>query len=135
MEKLMDYQTMAQEVVFIIRNLYQMSREYSGVLDSVASAIQKYGTDMDKVALKSADVDHKKMIWQILIDLRFARGTDYDYDMESYRNDTVALQKITSFLEEHTTEFCREGSEVIDISELDNQEYLELIEKYGLKNG
>ena len=64
----MDYQTMAQEIVFIIRNLYQMSREYSGVLDSVASAIQKYGTDMDKVALKSADVDHKKMIWQILVD-------------------------------------------------------------------
>ena len=128
----MDYQTLAQGVVLIIKQLYQMNKEYYDVLDSVESAVKKYGTTINEVSLKIADVDHKKLIWQILIDLRFARGTDYDFDIDLYRKDTQALQDITSYLEKQTTEFNREGSTLIDISCLDREEYLELIKKYDL---
>ena len=79
-----------------------------------------------------ADVDHRKIIWQILIDLRSARGTDYDFDIDLYRLDTIALQEISSYLEKQTTEFNRSGSTLVDISALDREEYLELIKQYGL---
>lgn len=129
----MDYQIMAQEIALIVKKMYRTNEEFADVFDTVESAVKKYGTDINKVSLKIANIDCKKLIWQILIDLRFARGTDYDYDIELYRCDTSALQKITSYLEKNTTEFNREGSTVVDISALNHQEYLELIEQYGLK--
>lgn len=129
----MDYKEMAQEVAFIVKNLYRMNKEFADVLSSVEAAVKKYDTTIDELSLKIADVDCKKVLWQILIDLRYARGTDYDFDIELYRCDTTALHEITSFLEKNTTEFNREGSTVIDISSLDHQSYLELIKKYELK--
>lgn len=129
----MDYQTMAQEIALIVKKMYRTNEEFSDVFDTVESALKKYGTDINKVSLKIADVDCKKLIWQILIDLRFARGTDYDYDIELYRCDTSALQKITSYLEKNTTEFNREGSTVVDISAINREEYLDLIKKHDLR--
>lgn len=128
----MDYQTMTQEIAIIIKNLYSGNHEFADVLDTVESAVKKYGVTLDKLSLKIADADHQKLIWQILIDLRFARGTDYDFDIELYRYDTIALQDITSFLEKNTTEFNRAGSTLVDISALDYQKYIELVDKYGL---
>ena len=129
----MDYREMAGEVVLIVQNLYQRNREFSDVLSSVEAAVNKYDTTLDKVSLGIANVDYKKLIWQILVDLRFARDTDYDFDIEMYRCDTVALQMITSFLEKNTTEFNREGETIADISAIDRERYLELIAKYELK--
>ena len=129
----MDYQTMAQEVVLIIKDLYQMNPEFYDVLDSVKCAIKKYDVDIEDIALKKADVDHKKIIWQILIDLRYAKDTDYDFNIEGYRRDDIALQDITYFLEKQTTEFNRKGSTLVDISGINRQEYLELIKRYELK--
>jgi hypothetical protein len=128
----MDYPTMAQEIAIIVKNLYLVNKEFADVLDTVESAVKKYGTTLDRLSLKIANVDHRKLIWQILIDLRFARGTDYDFDIELYRCDTTALHEITSYLEKNTTEFNRKGSTVADISALSRQEYLELIEQYEL---
>lgn len=130
--KYMDYQTMAQEVAIIVKNLYHRNKEFADVVSTVESAVKKHGTNLDRLSLKIADVDHKKVIWQILIDLRFARGTDYDFDIEYYRNDTTALQEITYYLEHTTTEFNREGSTLIDISCLSRDEYLEKIKQYEL---
>lgn len=128
----MDYKEMAQEVAIIVKNLYRMNNEFADVLSSVEAAVKKYDTTLDELSLKIADVDCKKVLWQILIDLRYARGTDYDFDIELYRCDTTALQEITYFLEHNTTEFNREGSTVIDISCLNHKSYLELIKKYEL---
>ena len=128
----MDYREMAGGVVLIVQNLYRRNQEFADVLSSVRAAVKKYDTTLDEVSLRIADVDCKKLIWQILIDLRFARGTDYDFDIELYRCDTEALQEITAFLEKNTTEFNREGSGVADISALSRQEYLKLIEQYDL---
>lgn len=129
----MDYETIAQEVVLIVKQMYRTNKDFADVLYTVESAIKKYDTTIDKVSLKIADVDHKKLIWQILVDLRFARGTDYEYDIEMYRCDTSALQNISSYLEEKTTEFNREGSTVVDISAINREEYFELIKMYDLK--
>ena len=128
----MDYKTLAQEVVLIVKNLYFANKEFYDVKNSVDAAIQKYGTTLDEVSLRIADVDCRKLIWQILIDLRYARGTDYDFDIELYRCDTTALHEITSYLEKQTTEFNREDSTLIDISCLNREEYLEKIKKYDL---
>lgn len=128
----MDYQTMAQEIAIIIKNLYHMNQNFYDVLDSVESAVKKHGTTLNNLSLKIAEVDHRKVILQILIDLRFARGTDYDFDIDLYRLDTEALHQITSYLEKQTTEFNWEGSTLIDISCLDRKEYLELIKKHDL---
>jgi len=124
---------MAGQVVLIVQDLYQRNKEFADVLSSVNAAVAKYETTLDRVSLGIANVDYKKLIWQILIDLRFARNTDYDFDIEMYRCDTMALQEITSYLEKNTTEFNREGSTVADISALNRQKYLELIEQYELK--
>ena len=124
---------MAQEVAIIVKNLYRMNNEFADVLSSVEAAVNKYDITINDLSLKIANVDCEKVLWQILIDLRYARGTDYDFDIELYRYDTTALQEITSFLEKNTTEFNREGSTVIDISSLDRQSYLELIKNYELK--
>jgi len=129
----MDYREMAGQVVLIVQDLYQRNKEFADVLSSVNAAVAKYETTLDRVSLGIANVDYKKLIWQILIDLRFARNTDYDFDIEMYRCDTMALQEITSYLEKNTTEFNREGSTVADISALNRQKYLELIEQYELK--
>lgn len=129
----MDYETIAQEVALIVKQMYRTNKDFADVLYTVESAIKKYDTTIDKVSLKLADVDHKKLIWQILVDLRFARGTDYEYDIEMYRCDTSALQNISSYLEEKTTEFNREGSTVVDISAINREEYFELIKMYDLK--
>lgn len=129
---MMDYREMAQEITLIIKNLYQRNHEFADVFSTVNAAIKKYDTTFDEVTLGIAKVDYQKLIWQILIDLRFARGTDYDFDIELYRCDTIALQDITSFLENNTTEFNREGSSVADISAIDRAKYLELIAKYEL---
>ena len=128
----MDYREMAGGVVLIVQNLYRRNHEFADVLSSVRAAVRKYNTTLDQVSLGIANVDCKKLIWQILIDLRFARGTDYDFDIEFYRCDTMALQEITAFLEKNTTEFNKEGSEIADISALTRQEYLELIKRYEL---
>ena len=128
----MDYKTMAQEIALILKNLYRMNSDFADVMSSVKSAVEKHGCDLDELSLKIADVDHRKVILQILIDLRFARGTDYDFDIELYRCDTEALHQITSFLEKQTTEFNMEGSTIINISGLDREAYLELIKKYDL---
>ncbi len=124
---------MAGQVVLIVQDLYQRNKEFADVLSSVNAAVAKYETTLDRVSLGIANVDYKKLIWQILIDLRFARNTDYDFDIEMYRCDIMALQEITSYLEKNTTEFNREGSTVADISALNRQKYLELIEQYELK--
>lgn len=129
----MDYQIMAQEIALIVKKMYRTNEEFADVFDTVESAVKKYDTDINKVSLKIADVDCKKLIWQILIDLRFARGTDYNYDIELYRCDTSALQKITSYLEKNTTEFNREGSTVVDISAINRDEYLDLIKEHDLR--
>ena len=129
----MDYQKLAQEIVLLVKQMYRVNPNMHDVFDTVKCAITKYGVDIDDIALNIADVDHKKVIWQILFDLRFARGTDYDYDIELYRYDTEVLHKITYYLEKLTTEFNLNGSTVIDISALSRQEYLELIEQYELK--
>lgn len=127
-----DYATMAQEIAIIIKNLYRMNNDYYDVLSTVESAVKKYGTTLDKLSLKIADVDHRKVILQILFDLRYARDTDYDFEIELYRCDTQALQDITYYLEKVTTEFNREGSTLIDISCLNREEYLEMIKKNEL---
>jgi len=128
----MDYATMAQEIAIIVKNLYRMNSNFADALDSVECAVKKHGCRLNELSLKIADVDHRKVIWQILIDLRFARGTDYDFDIDLYRCDTEVLQSITHFLEKNTTEFNREGSTLVDISALNREEYLELIKKYDL---
>ena len=128
----MDYQEMAQEIALIVKNLYQVNKEFADVLSTVEAAVRKHGTTLDEVSLKIADVDHRKLIWQILIDLRYARDTDYDFDIDLYRCDTTALHSITSFLEKNTTEFNRKDSTVADISGLDREEYLRLIKQYDL---
>ena len=125
---------MAQEVALIVMKLYNMNPNFYDVFDSVKCAIKKYDTDIDKISLKIAgDLDYKKIIWQILFDLRFAKDTDYDFNIEGYERDNIALQDITSFLEKHTTEFSRKDSMLVDISRIDREEYLELIKKYDLK--
>ena len=129
----MDDKTLAQEVVLLVKQMCRNRQDMYDVLDTVKCAVRKYDVTLDEVSLRIADVDCKKLIWQILIDLRFARGTDYYFDIELYRSDTEALHEITSFLEKNTTEFNREGSTVADISSLDRKTYLELIQKYGLK--
>lgn len=129
----MDYREMAGGVVLIVQDLYQRNKEFADVLSSVNAAIKKYDTTIDKVSLGVANVDYRKLIWQILIDLRFARNTDYDFDIEMYRCDTMALQEITSYLEKNTTEFNKEGDDIADISAIDREKYLELVAKYELK--
>ena len=129
----MDYREMAGGVVLIVQDLYHRNKEFADVLSSVNAAVTKYDTTIDRVSLGIANVDYRKLIWQILIDLRFARNTDSDFDIEMYRCDTMALQEITSYLEKNTTEFNREGEDIADISAIDREKYLELIAKYELK--
>ena len=129
----MDYREMAGGVVLVVQDLYQRNKEFADVLSSVNAAVTKYDTTLDRVSLGIADVDCKKLIWQILVDLRFARNTDYNFDIEMYRCDTMALQEITSYLEKNTTEFNKEGENIADISAIDREKYLELIAKYELR--
>lgn len=130
----MDYHTLAQEVVILVKNLYRANNSMYDAYDSVVCALKKYGTDINKVSLNIAgDIDYKKLIWQIIIDLRFAKGTDYDFDIELYRCDCAMLSEITYLIEHKTDAFCMEGSTIIDVSRLNHQEYLEIIEKYELK--
>ena len=129
----MTYQELAQEIMRIVNHLQETNPMMYDMYDSVKCAIKKYGLTPDDLLLGTADADYKKIILQILIDLRYARGTDYDFEIELYRCDTEALQQITYFLEHQTTEFNREGSTLIDISCLNMQEYLALIKQLELK--
>ncbi|MBE5950533.1 MAG: hypothetical protein E7260_02945 [Lachnospiraceae bacterium] len=129
----MTYQELAKEIMLIINRLHQTNSMMYDVYDSVRCAVKKYGVTPDEIILGTADIDYRKVVLQILIDLRYARGTDYDFEIELYRCDTDALQEITHFLEKETTEFNREGSTLIDISCLNMQEYLELIKQLELK--
>ena len=129
----MSYQELAKEIMLIINHLHQTNSMMYDVYDSVKCAIKKYGVTPDELILGTADVDYKKIILQILVDLRYARGTDYDFEIELYQCDTLALQEITCFLEKQTTEFNREGSSLIDISCLNTQNYLELVKQLELK--
>lgn len=130
----MDYQKLAQEVVNLVKNLYYANKSMHDAYDSVVCALKKYNTDINKVSLNIAgDIDYKKLIWQIIIDLRFAKGTDYDFDNELYRSDCTMLSEISYLIRNKTDEFCMDGSTLIDISMVTRQEYLDLIEQYELK--
>lgn len=129
----MDYKALAREVAIIAKNVYYRNKAAYDAYDSVKCAIRKYGVEIDKVSLGIAgDIDYKKLIWQIIIDLRFAKDTDCGYDRDLYHADCLMLDKITCYIEEQTDEFCMAGSTLVCVSGLNRQEYLEKVKEYGL---
>lgn len=129
----MDYKVLAREVAVIAKNVYYRNKSAYDAYDSVKCAIAKYGVEIDKVSLGIAgDIDYKKLIRQIIIDLRFAKDMDIDYDRDLYYADCLMLSEITDYLEKQTDEFCMPGSTLICESCLNRTEYLEAIKEYGL---
>ena len=129
----MDYKRLAQDVAIIAKSVYHSHKFAYDAYDSVKCAIRKYGIEIEDVVLGLAgDLDYKKLIWQIIIDLRFAKDTDCGYDRDLYNADCLMLDEITDHLRKETDEFCMKGSTLICVAGINRQEYLEEIEKYGL---
>lgn len=129
----MDYKALAREVAIIAKNVYYKNKSAYDAYDTVKCSIQKYGVEINKVTLGIAgDIDYKKLIWQIIIDLRFAKESDIDYDRDLYYADCLMLDEITGYLEKQTEEFCMSGSTFICVACLNRTEYLDKIKEYGL---
>lgn len=131
----MDYRVLTQEVINLINGAYKKDKTLINVKECVERSVAKYGTTTNKLSLMIAgDVEYKKILWQIIVDLRYARGTDLQFDQtEDYANEKLILRKITDLIEEQTDEFSRPGSSLINVSELDKEAYEAIIKELELR--
>lgn len=131
----MDYRVLTQEVINLINGAYKKDKTLINVKECVERSVAKYGTTTNKLSLMIAgDVEYKKILWQIIVDLRYARGTDLQFDQtEDYANEKLILRKITDLIEEQTDEFSRPGSSLINVSELDKEAYEVIIKELQLR--
>lgn len=131
----MDYRVLTQEVINLINGAYKKDKTLINVKECVERSVAKYGTTTNKLSLMIAgDVEYKKILWQIIVDLRYARGTDLQFDQtEDYANEKLILRKITDLIEEQTDEFSRPGSSLINVSELDKEAYEAIVKELELR--
>lgn len=131
----MDYKKLASEVVKKATYMLMNDKTLQPTVRTMEESIEKYGVKLTEVELELAgdDVDYKKMLWQIITDLRLSSNSNYDYDMEAYHNDNNMLHEITSIIEKETDEFNQENLGFINISRINCDDYEEISKEKDLQ--
>lgn len=130
----MDYKKLASDVVKKATYMLMNDKTLKPTVRTMEESIEKYGVKLSAVEIELAgdDVDYKKMLWQIITDLRLSANSNYDYDMEAYYNDDNMLHEITSIIEKQTDEFNQENLGFINISRIDCDDYEEISKEKDL---
>ncbi len=130
----MDYKKLASDVVKKATYMLMNDKTLKPTVRTMEESIEKYGVKLSAVEIELAgdDVDYKKMLWQIITDLRLSANSNYDYDMEAYHNDDNMLHEITSIIEKQTDEFNQENLGFINISRIDCDDYEEISKEKDL---
>ena len=126
-----NYKDLLKKVVFMLNEYYEFNKEAYDAFDTVECAIKKYNTDVQELRMdvSSDDLDYKKMLIQIIFDLRFARDTDLDYDASLASYDAYFLREIMWLLQEENEEFYNEFGSTYAIN---YKEYEALCKEYNL---
>ena len=130
----MDYKKLASDVVKKATYMLMNDKTLKPTVRTMEESIEKYGVKLSavEIGLAGDDVDYKKMLWQIITDLRLSANSNYDYDMEAYHNDDNMLHEITSIIEKQTDEFNQENLGFINISRIDCDDYEEISKEKDL---
>ena len=118
------YKKILQEICGGICSYYENNKDSYEAYDTFESAIRKYGVEPLEIRLDvvSEDLDFKKIILQILIDLRRARYIDQHYDESDAVYDAFFLREISDIIKKNTDAF----GEIIEIWPLDQLAYEEI---------
>ena len=136
-EKKMEYSKILRSVLAAADRLYASNEDTYESYDNVKSAVAKYCDNWYDITfgiLIDKDIDCKKIIWQIILDLRFSRNTESLYGSASdSMSDAHYLNEITSVIEKATDEFNTPGFDFILTSGIDAEEYTKSVKELGLK--
>lgn len=130
---MVEYFKIVREIVLKVNQRATINKNTIGSFYTVKNSIEKYGADIQEIELGVLDdtVDYKKMIRQIILDLRFSQYTESMYgSAEDSRYDAYYLGDVARIVMEKTDEF--NVGDVLEISPLNRDEYLDEIKKYNL---
>ena len=126
-----NYKKLLQTISTKLYFYYKGNQESYEAYDSVACAIKKYNTDILEICLGSETqgLDYKKILLQIIFDLRFSRDLDLDYDPAAAAYDYYYLMMIMEIIKEENNEFYDEFGSTHAI---DYPQYEALCKEYHL---
>ncbi len=132
----MEYSKILAKVLAKADELYNANENTYESYDNVKKAVSKYNVHWYEITfgLKTdADIDCKKIIWQIILDLRFSRNTESLYGNPSdSQSDAQYLHELTAVIEKYTDEFNSSALGYINVSGIDNDKYQKEIKEKGL---
>ena len=132
----MEYSKILADVLAKADELYRTNENTYESYDNVKKAVEKYNVRWTEITfgLKTdKDIDCKKIIWQIILDLRFSRNTESLYGNSSdSQSDAQYLHEITEVIEKSTDEFNSPALGCIAVTGIDNSEYQQEIKEKGL---
>ena len=133
----MEYSKILAKVLEKADELYRINDSTYESYDNVKCAVAKYNVSWTGITfglITDKDVDCKKIIWQILLDLKFSRNTESLYGSASdSMSDANYLSKIADVIENITDEFNAPALGFISTSGIDAEEYTKKVKELGLK--
>ena len=126
-----NYRNILQKVANELCSYYEFNKNSYEAYDSFVCAIKKHNTDTTELRLNvgSDDLDYRKILIQIITDLRFAKWIDLGYDEESAGYDSFFLRKIMEIISKEDEKIYDEFFGTCAIS---YEEYRKVCEEYGL---
>lgn len=126
-----NYKLLLQKIISKLNNYYEFNKESYDAFDTVKCAIKKYNADILELRMdvSSDDLDYKKILIQIIFDLRFARDIDLDYDASLASYDAFFLREIMEVVMDENEDFYNEFGSTYAIN---YKEYEALCQEYNL---
>lgn len=124
------YREILQEICGVICSYYELNKDSYEAYDTFECAIKKHNTDALELRLNvgGEHLAYKKIILQILADLRRARYIDQRCNESDAGYDSFYLQKISEIIRKNTDEF----GEIIETWALDQNQYEKMCKDEGL---
>ncbi|MBR5595887.1 MAG: hypothetical protein IKW30_00575 [Lachnospiraceae bacterium] len=126
-----NYRLLLQKILNKLSAYYEFNKESYDSYDTVKCSINKYNADILELCMNlgSDDLDYRKILIQIIFDLRSARDANLDYDASLAVYDALFLQEIMEVLMHENEEFYNEFGSTYAIK---YKEYEALCKEYNL---
>lgn len=124
-----------KKIVRSAERQYDNNTATAASYQSIASSIKKYGLTMSEIDIlpekEFSDLDVRKVILQIITDLRYSENIWYDYnDSTEASYDSMYLSMIMNIIREHEYASDLHNMSTRSIS---TRTYFQIIKEYGLK--
>ena len=124
-----------KKIVRSAERQYDNNTATAASYQSIASSVKKYGLTMSEIDIlpekEFSDLDVRKVILQIITDLRYSENIWYDYNESTEASyDSMYLSMIMNIIREHEYASDLHNMSTRSIS---TRTYFQIIKEYGLK--